>query len=135
MAGDDRRNWGGDSDRSALDHSADSSTWSRRRGPDADWLQRLRALLRLRASRRAAGVRLLWQRHRQSVGSENSSEKSRAVDSGANCVLWIGKTIATKRHKKHKRGDVTELDWLNDRIRNVARGCKFFFVPFVPLCG
>src|SRR5438067_94097 len=115
MAGDDRRNWRGDFDRSALDHSADRSTWSRRRGPNAHWLQRLRAVLRLRFARRGFGVRLLWQHHRQSVGFEDRPEKSRAVDSGDNCVLWIGTTIATKRHKRHKRE--CGLDWVNDRIR------------------
>ncbi len=38
-------------------------------------LQRLRALLRLRFARRAAGVRLLWQHHWESVGSEDGAEK------------------------------------------------------------
>ena len=87
MAVDHRRHWRGDSDRGSPHHSAHNSNWSGRRVPDADRLQRLRALLRLRAARRAARVRLLWQHYRQPVGPEDRPEKSRIVDSGSDCFL------------------------------------------------
>src|SRR6266404_1476891 len=89
MAGDDP------SDR-CRDHRCapiiDSTDGEVRRDPGGavvSRLQRLRALLRLRFARRAAGVRLLWQHHWESVGGEDGTEKSGPADSGAGCLFWI----------------------------------------------